>query len=537
MPGIFNSYSPYREEDERQRALQALAQRDQFETYEPIAQQDMQPPAPEPSPPEPVAADEPEPVEEPAPEEEAEEGPIAAPAAEPVAAQAQRAPSPLELLSQRLTTQPQTYQAPNLPPPPRAEATPPWAMVTAGLLDLALNKGANAPRIMMALAQGDQAADYENYKRQAQYAKDMNTLAYRGRGGTARGTDPMTLALRAEALRLQQDRLNNQVAAEQRHKMEWEALNTVGSPQHKAMLDWAVKNRLGTYEELAGLPYAAMVKFNPAINDYLKNTGEIGRADVAHAAEKSEAVLTAGIEPKATTARRIGEETLPVELEKIRAGTLARGEAEAQTPEFQAKQSERFRAAADQYAKETHDYRGAAQQVQRAKGIADKYKGGNIPGLGMMEGRFIPDSVYAATNNRDALEVRSAQRLMNDIVTRAQTGAAAPVSEQQAIQMMTGSKPGATEAEFLIGLQAMEDYTVGHMRAYAAGKEDAAWTVLHNQGLDQMVFPADAQPQQPQPAPATRQPRRPPRPPRRQDTEIQSTGATDDDVRGLGIEF
>lgn len=318
------SFAPYggldpRAEEERRRQEQLLALGPpSVPAPEPLPYE--QPPAPEPTaapaPAQAAAAPAPEPAFEPEPEAEPELE------TDPVA-------SMPPFLARAFSGSDPRPAPPELPPPPTAYGTPPGALIGAAALDLFLNKGRNAGRFIAELAAGDQAAEYENWKRQTEHAKSQQQLAqaYGGRRG-----GPSTEQLGMQWLRYQQGerrladreeqtRQSAERAAESMRR--WNALNTVGSPEHAAMLDWAAANGIPR-AQIAGLPIREITKSWPAINEYLKSTGEIGSARTGQAARTARAEGFATVDPKAAAAGAVAAAQQPYELEKIDRGAKAK---------------------------------------------------------------------------------------------------------------------------------------------------------------------------------------------------------------------
>lgn len=243
--------------------------------------------------------------------------------------------SPLEALGQRIAApaaQP-TRMAPRLPAPPTAEGIPTWSLLGAGIADLLLNKGRNAGNFIATLGTQDDALEMENYQRQVDHAKAQGDLdkAYAQAGGRGRGLSPEQIALQqarlgqgALRLKLQQGEAQRKAAESAQKRKQWEELNSVGSDRHKAMVTWAQQN--GAPPGIEKLPVVDIQKIFPAINEYLKNTGEIADARTAQAAAEAAATGEAAMPSRIATARGIAEATQPFELEKIRAAESAKVE-------------------------------------------------------------------------------------------------------------------------------------------------------------------------------------------------------------------
>ncbi|HEX2679526.1 MAG TPA: hypothetical protein VHM19_22900 [Polyangiales bacterium] len=208
--------------------------------------------------------------------------------------------SPLEQLAQRYASQamqsPQMSRraAPQLPDVPLAPETPTWALVGGGLLDLALNKGRNAPRFLQAIANGGDATRYENYRRMAERAKTQSALdnAYAGGGRWNQAVDPMTMAARLQGLALSQKRLGLAGQREQRIDEQWTEMNDPNSATAKTYREAAVRGGIDP-KTVDGLSATAVQKLFPTVNDYLKNTGAVGQARTDRAAATASAVSNA----------------------------------------------------------------------------------------------------------------------------------------------------------------------------------------------------------------------------------------------------
>jgi hypothetical protein len=129
--------------------------------------------------------------------------------------------------------------------------------------------------------------------------------------------------------------------------------------------------------------------------------------------------------------------------------------------------------AAEAYTKQYEYELKAMGPLMRAEAIADKHKGKDIPGVGMLDSRM---PMWAREG--DSLEMGNAQEWMSNLVQRAESGAAAPIPEALGYRVRAGMQDGATEAQFADGIKAMNEYVRGSLRAGTVGRSKEAREAL-----------------------------------------------------------
>lgn len=145
-----------------------------------------------------------------------------------------------------------------------------------------------------------------------------------------------------------------------------------------------------------------------------------------------------------------------------------------------------------QFNKDTNFQREMALELDKIDKVAAAYGGteADLPGQGLIEG-LIPDKVHGIASSMgidkskhdDAIAINNAKSRLQEYALRKDTGANAPENEQRRSAMMNGSKPGASKAEFLGGINAAKDLVSSDMRSLATGREDAARASLEAGGL------------------------------------------------------
>jgi hypothetical protein len=137
----------------------------------------------------------------------------------------------------------------------------------------------------------------------------------------------------------------------------------------------------------------------------------------------------------------------------------------------------------------------SARDVKDLENVIGKYKEGDIPGVGVVNGRT-PDTVLegeAALHRfvgkpdqraEDALQIRRIQSAMANAIERPESGAAIGIQEDQKYLVRQGAKPGATEQEFRQGLDAYKRAMQAHIAGNRVGREDIADRVIAAHGID-----------------------------------------------------
>lgn len=327
-----------------------------------------------------------------------------------------------------------------LPAPPVATGPNKIGLALAFIADMMLNKGRSAGTLIGGLAQGDDAVANVNYERQRQHAKDKAALEWMARRGTSQGMDPRLYELRRGQL----------------------------------TLDQAREMRLAS-----GNGTAADLQATGGLTADQQFDNKLARERFEW--EKSKA---GQVDPYKERSLKLREQT-------------ANDAAETRKMTAEAAAEQRSATNSGKYWNDTEFYRTGAAFLQRADSVLSKYpEGSDIPGAGMVDSRM-PEW----TQSDDARTISNAQNWMNNAIQRADSGAAAPIPEELAFKMRTGSNPGATEAAFREGMAAAKMYFQGQLRSRSAGMEDEARDVLRRQGIEGFVFEEEGQPAPEQPAP------------------------------------
>lgn len=356
----------------------------------------------------------------------------------------------------------------------------------AALADFGLNKGRHTGRLLGAMGQD---TDYENYRRQMEHQKDMagmQALANRGRYG-GRGMSPEQLALRQQQIAQRDRQLAISEAAEARKMQAWEEANSPDSGASARAREIAIASGLPA-EVVQGQSAAQLAKLSPAVNDYLKNTGEIGEARTDRAAATAGAQARATMAPKIATAAGISDATQANKLELVREGAQLRNEAERQSP---AHEMAREKMAADQafaFTNASERYLNIGDAIAPVRAHLEMYKGKDDPAFGTADSA-VPDRF----TDEESLRVRQNLRNAAEQVLRANTGAAAPITEAEANDLRTGASPGATEKQVRVATEIVDRFARNNIRSFATNREDAARAVLRNRGLEQWAYPETAQ--------------------------------------------
>lgn len=150
-----------------------------------------------------------------------------------------------------------------------------------------------------------------------------------------------------------------------------------------------------------------------------------------------------------------------------------------------------------EFAKDTETSRSMAQQMKELSPLLEKYKDGDIPGTGKVD-QWIPNAVqdYVGGDSEDATRIDQLKTGLQAEYRHAKTGAAASVPEDLRLMIVNGTKPGSTEQEFRLGMEALKKALPLQIKAYGAGREDQARAVLREQGLEDYVYGPSAPAQQ-----------------------------------------
>ena len=371
---------------------------------------------------------------------------------------------------------------------------PPMARDNSGLMMLAagadffLNKGRNTGRLLGAAAGQD--AEYENYNRNMAHQKALADLAATNRRGMygGRGMDPLTHELRLAQLAQRDQQLRINADREARLAKAYEDQHDPGSAMSARARELAVQGGISP-DIAAGKSAAQLGKLSGAVNEYLKQVGEIGDARTSRAAATSRAQAQSTMVPKIQTAEGIAGATHPYKMAQIAEGARLRNEAERQSPAYEMARQKMAAAESHAFTSATERYLNVADNIAPVREYLDKYEGQDVPGFGtadsVMPDRFLPE---------EALRARQQLRNAAEQVLRANTGAAAPITEEQANAVRTGMQTGATEQQVRIATEIVENFARNNIRSFATNREDAARSVLRNRGLEQWAYPEAARP-------------------------------------------
>lgn len=349
-----------------------------------------------------------------------------------------------------------------------------WAL----LADALLNKGRGAGGILALGSSGAseaREAELDLKRAQAEHLRRATT------GHEA--VDPEVLRMRQEALDLrsrgqdfQRDKFTQNVDA-RKQKLD------TSEADRDHYLKWLESKDVDT-SELQGVSQATLLKLNPMLAQEYRLAQQIPLNDAAagRAGAVAEARLPAAKELKRSPG--VGQ------------GVGADGEPEL-TPQMRLQQEKEYRAAADQYNKETGYARGGAQQLKRIQGVVDRYKGDDIPGIGMLDS-MMPDALVGLvaghaegkykTRADDQLEISNAKKTLAEMSQRKESGAAGPDAERLRYLVRVGAQTGATAAQFRTGIEAANELMKMELRTFATGKEKAAHESLRNAGLEEYTF-------------------------------------------------
>ena len=226
----------------------------------------------------------------------------------------------------------------DLPPPPQRVAPDEGPAVLGTVLDVLLNKGRNVPQMIAQFGSPDDTA-YENWKRNADYAKTRYALTAPRRYG-AGALSPLQAALQAERLRQGRDRLGLSTSDEARKQQalkdaqaHWAALHDPTSSESEGYRQIAIA--AGVDPNMVANKSADQVqKLAPSINYGAERTGTLAAADTAHTAARSRAEAMATEQPKIETAAGISAATLGDRIKIAQAQADAQGVSRAQSMEL-----------------------------------------------------------------------------------------------------------------------------------------------------------------------------------------------------------
>lgn len=344
-----------------------------------------------------------------------------------------------------------------------------WDVIIAGLLDVALNKGRALPQIV---AQKQASEDRDARNRREDEVHQQRMAEYGAGVRRARGMTPESLALRQKYADIAAQRA--QVSRDREDRLAGKRVLQVGAkggdePPEPMIDDDGQSDEADAIEEARG----ALQNMEPPPKPGEAAAGDDGLTAYQRASLK--------LRERELDARSKKNSKAPK--------ATARGDADAETgPDAGNLQERKFYAQqARDFAKDTARFRQIGQAAQAIDRLMAKVpEGGDIPGIGMVDGRT-PDMMASP----EAIELRKHQAWLGESVLRAQTGAAAPLSEKQANDVLVGTQPGATEKEFRIARQIALDFARDNIRSFTAGKERAARDVLRREDLERFAFDDD----------------------------------------------
>jgi hypothetical protein len=251
--------------------------------------------------------------------------PDPAPAPAPDAATPTPEPDPMTQFAQYGSPYAYQNQPPpfDLPPPPQKEAPSDGPAVVGLLGDLLLNRGRNVPSMIAQFGKPEDT-DYENWKRNAEYAKDRYALTA-PRRGMAGAVDPRVLALRKmaidsrnKALEMQSQGLGmRQQGLALRQNAQERELNTE-DPRTKATRDYLYAHGAepGTLE---GLDYKGLQQLMPTTRQDMttREGSPMAEQDIQHAAGKAGATSAATKQDRIDVARAGAQATQDTKAEPV----------------------------------------------------------------------------------------------------------------------------------------------------------------------------------------------------------------------------
>jgi hypothetical protein len=389
----------------------------------------------------------------------------------PWAALAQRA-APAAVQQPASMAAPQLYQPLEAPP---AYAPPSTAgNITALVLDGLLNKGRNAGRIVSRLSDSSSDGKYADYERKVKAAKDAATIDATRRRGIESPEDAaykqQFMEARMRGLSLRERGLDTTEAREGRLGDKQDVELNPDNPATGRVLDMLAANGVDT-APLKGMSIYEMKQVSPATKIMIEDamSGQIASTK----AETAGAVARAQIDPGVERARRTAEVTQPykIELAEIQNQFKQAGEERADGRQ----QRSRDEDYAWKYAKETEKDLGIARlmdDIDASGGaapetLAERLKG-PLAGWGI--------------GTPERLENWQAKRMVLELWSRQQSGAAINMSEDDNYRIQTGLSPTASPGQVDAAYKVMSNVLQTWLRSKAAGNPDAARKVLDASG-------------------------------------------------------
>ena len=274
-------------------------------------------------------------------------------------------------------------------------------------------------------------------------------------------------------------------------------VHSQNAAMRQAELDLAVlREKRITDQFTRGQPSPEMVQAEHEAELRLKN------------AQAAEAEARAGRDPNAITPNQQAQ--LDATKEERRERRLDRDESRAERAAREQEtnrlkrvddtraQEGQDRIAASDFLEKTKETRGIARTLQTLEPLVESYKGKDIPGVGTVDAR-VPGWMahpFDEQQRKDAIAVEQAREGAAAAYRYANTGAAASIPEDERLRIVNGMRNGATEEEFLLGLQTMSKYTKGELGARATASPDIARRALQADGtadwaLGKQLPPAD----------------------------------------------
>lgn len=333
---------------------------------------------------------------------------------------------------------PEMPSMPSIPEPPMATSNN-GGLIAAAIADLVLNKGRSLGSLIGHMATSGDQIEKENWMRQRQHALDTAQMQ---RATQGRHVDPEVLAIRQaenaarmRALGIEERRMDT---------LEKGGTGALTPEQQLARerFDWekSKRERPSTYEE---------------------ESLDLRRQQIAESAAAREEMIA---------------------LRRQQLEDIGAARQEAADAKKQAATSEQSRT----FTKEADDYLKIAQQVNAIEGSM-RANPKDLPGVGQVDGWKMNNDWPLVGAGNEGVRLRQDLALLADTVLRAQTGAAAPLSEKAAIEQMATGSLKSDEVQIRSAIAAMKKFAVDNLRARRVGRESAADNVLGEVGLRDFV--------------------------------------------------
>lgn len=356
------------------------------------------------------------------------------------------------------------------------------AMVIEGLV----NKGRGIPGMLMAMGEKPDV-EYENWMRRAKAAQAQqgleNAYAQSLRPG---GADPLTLDLRRRNLALREAQISTAQDREERLRQKQREMLDPDSDLAKQVRTFLRSEGVDT-TNLERLSVEAMRNdVDPAIKHKIDYAFRDQIAEVA--GTKAGAVAEATIAPSVAKARQTAEATADTKVDV--AGRSAAAVAEATQPyklELDAAKREGTRAIEDSKRGEDFAWK-YAKEVEKDLGIAKLMDGIDA------SGGAVPESLAERFNNwitnqvipEERMKPWQAKRMVLELWSRQQTGAAISMTEEQRFDVQAGLSPLASEQQVQAAYEVMGDVIKTWLRTKAAARPGDARAVVKRGGIDDM---------------------------------------------------